>query len=62
MKGKDETKEKLCKRFAESEAERKQIDKKLRISESKCKGLIEKRVPWYNIYRQPTNPGFVMRC
>ncbi len=43
MKGKDATKEKLRKRFAESEAERKQLDKKLRISESKYKGLIEKR-------------------
>ncbi len=42
MKGKDETKGKLCKRFAKSEAERKQLDKKLRISESKNKGLIEK--------------------
>ena len=42
MKGKNETKGKLRKRFAESEAERKQLDKELRISESKNKGLIEK--------------------
>ena len=43
MKGKDETKEKLRKRFAESEAERKQLNRKLRISESKYRGLIEKK-------------------
>ncbi len=42
MKGKDETKEKLRKQFAESEAERKQLDKKLSISESKYNGLTEK--------------------
>ncbi len=29
----------------------KQLDKNLRISESKYKGLIEKKVLWYNIHR-----------